>query len=159
MTIHNMKYLNVPEEVEEQLKSLTPFVYEPYYRAIRHTRDLKPADFYPSHVDEASKKSKESMEQKGGFCSFVANLPINNLNCDDYSMSLFYSKDRILSKFEKHRNIFPVIAEGTIKKDKGDVFLMPKRSDKQHCSCYIFDYLQNNPYTEFKPIREEKHEK
>ena len=152
------KYLNVPESVEDELNSLEPFVYEPFYRAIRHLGELEATDFYPSHVDEISKASKEEMNQKGGMCSFVANLPLNNNKLDDYSVSLFCSKERILNKFKNLRNVFPVIAEGVILKEKGDVYLLPNRPDKTHCSCYLFDYIRNNPYTEFRPIEEENDE-
>lgn len=153
-----MKYRDIPEEIEKQLEELQALDYETYYRAIRHTGSFKPTDFYPSHLDEESRLSKMTMNQKGGFCSFVANLPVNEMKPDDYSLSLFCSKKRILNKFSKHRDVFPIIAEGAIKKEKGDVFHLPNQSDKYHCSCYMFDYVENNPYTEFKQTDEEHEE-
>lgn len=116
------------------------------YRAIRHTGDFIPEDFYPTFDDPYKKDKIESMALKGGMADIVTS---HRSKTNFYSLSLFIDKRSVKDIFwRRHKRDFPVIAIGHTDSAKGIAHL----DDVSHVSYYLFDYKDENlnPYRDFK---------
>ena len=139
-------FLNIPDSVEEAISELDVEEFFAVYRAIRHTGDFVPEDFYPSFDDPYQKEKIQLTSLKGGMADIVTS---HRSKTNFYSMSLFIDKRTVKDIFwRRHRRDFPVIAIGHTDSAKGIAHL----DDASHVSYYLFDYKDENlnPYRDFK---------
>ena len=136
-------FLNIPDDIEEIIKSFEPESFNKVFRMISHTGPFKPTDFYPTFADSKQKERVEKARLKGGPANVVVSMKTS-----EYGVSLSINKALLKHKFKSHRDEYPVIASGKTDSNKGVAHL----DKEEHVSYYLFNYLDEtmNPYTDFE---------
>lgn len=112
--------------------------YSEVYRAL-HGYNVTKEDFYPTIIERNSKKKGKLFEPR---------------EQGDYSVSVFRTMKAIKLLFDSSmgfRNSHKAIAKGCTTKRRGYSYEADK---KGHIDYFLYDYLENNPYEDFKYCEE-----
>lgn len=130
---------NIPEELSPDLSEHVD--YRPVYRAIENVDSINKQDFIPTNIEE---------EECKGFFSKSG----NNYGRDHYSVSVYTNHNQLCKKLNscvKLQSRFKGIAIGFTTIEKG---VSTKKNKKSHVNYYLFDYINNSPYTDFELLEE-----
>lgn len=142
-------FLNVPDRIEDIINGYEYEQFDCVYRAIRHSGDPIPKDFYPTFDDDEQKAEIEAAMSKGDMAFVIARQKELENNPSYYSVSLAISKDSLKDKFWRRKKTrYPSIVVGHTDPHKGKAHM----EDDAHVSYFIFDYkdVDKNPYNDFK---------
>ena len=112
--------------------------YSEVYRALRGNEVTK-EDFYPTFIERNSKKKRKLFEPR---------------NQSDYSVSVFRTMESIMLLFNSNwgfHKSHKAIAKGCTTKRRGYSYDADKNG---HIDYFLYDYLENNPYEDFKYCEE-----
>lgn len=130
---------NIPEEFFPDISE--HINYSPVYRAIENVDSINIQDFIPTNIEE---------EGRNGFFSKSE----NNYQRDHYSVSVYTNHNQLCKKLNscvKLQSRFKGIAKGFTTIEKG---VSTKKNKKSHVNYYLFDYINNSPYTDFELLEE-----
>lgn len=148
------KYLNVPEDITEQIDEMLDAGSITGYRCLYHLGDPTNEDFLPTFVDDNQKRIREVRRRCGPMADVVVSEH-KETNPSEYSVSLYStieSLKKCLWKNDSYKKDYPAIAVGDTSKSKGKTV----KDSKKHISYYLFDYVGNNPHCDFATIEEAK---
>ena len=150
MAIHS--YLNIPLNIADKIETKEEVCYKNNYRFLYQKGDPLPTDFVPTFMDDKQEEIRERRKLCGD-PAYVVVSQHKKKSLGDYAVSLFLDLEtakKCLWKNDSYKKDYPAIAIGSTNQRKGYAI-----NDKDcHVSYFLFDYVTNSPYNDFRTIEE-----
>ena len=145
-------FFNVPDDIVAKIEALDLHYSSNCFRALYQKGNPRPSDFLPTFVDENQKRIRESRAQCGNMAKEVVSMH-KATKVGDYAVSLGLSLEDVKKKFwknESYKKDYPAIARGSTEPKRG----ISVKDNESHISYFLYDYLNNNPSSDFVTIEE-----
>lgn len=130
----NYSFLHIPDHLWSEISFKKHIEYKHVYRFVENANSISKSDFYPSNIENKGKQNAIK------------------LDISHYSVSLLYDKisvEEYKKKYSILKNKDVVCGFTTINRG-----ISTEKNIKGHIDYFLFDYENNNPYTDFGDCNE-----
>lgn len=121
-----MKFRDIPTELWPQILKIQHIDHKKVYRAVRNNKNISSSDFLPTSIQRKSR-------------NFLKKL-------SNYSVSLFCDKIELIKTINSIPSMPNEIVVGFTTIERG---ISDKANNKTHVNYFLYDYIHNNPFTDF----------